>query len=288
MIPPFQLHRPGTVAEASSLLGELGDEAALYCGGTELLQVMKMGIASFGHLIDVKAVKQLSGMTVSDDGVVNIGATVTHREIELSPLIRNHVPALAELARQVANVRVRNSGSIGGNLCFAEPHSDPAVLLVAADASVHLADSSDTRTIRMQDFTLGPLVTAREPAEVLVRIEIPAQPLGTGLAYRKVVFHERPAASVAVRVTRRDDEIASASVVVGSVGDGPTIVASAGEVLVGASVADPAEATDAAAALAASECDAYEDINGSEDYKRHLVAVLSRRAIGAALEQAGE
>lgn len=288
MIPPFQLHRPGTVAEAASLLSELGEEAALYCGGTELLQVMKMGIASFGHLIDLKAVKQLSGMALLDDGSVSIGATATHREIELSPLIREHVPALAELEHQVANVRVRNTGSIGGNICFAEPHSDPAVLLVAADASVHLADSSDGRTIAMKDFILGPLVTAREPDEILVRIEVPVRPPGTGLAYRKLVFHERPAASVAVRVTRRDGEIASASVVVGSVGDGPMIVPAAGEALLGASIADSAEASDAAAAAAASGCDAYEDINGSEDYKRHLVAVLTRRAIGAALEEASE
>jgi aerobic carbon-monoxide dehydrogenase medium subunit len=288
MTPPFQLHRPGTVAEASSLLSDLGDEAALYCGGTELLQLMKMGIASFGHLIDLKPVKQLSGLALLDDGSVSIGATVTHREIELSPLIREHVSALAELEHRVANVRVRNTGSIGGNLCFAEPHSEPAVLLVAADASVHLANSSNARTIAMRDFILGPLVTAREADEILVRIEVPARTPRTGLAYRKVVFHERPAASVAVRVTRRDGEISSASVVVGSVGDGPMIVAAAGEALLGASIADSAEATNAAAAAAASGCNAYEDINGSEDYKRHLVDALTRRTIRAALEQASE
>lgn len=283
MTPPFRVHRPDTTEEASALLSELDDGATPYCGGTELLQVMKMGVASFSDLIDLKAISELKGIEASDDGGVSIGASVTHREIERSALIMERLPSLAELERQVANVRVRNTGSIGGNLCFAEPHSDPATLLVAAGAQVHLADSSGTRAVPLEDFILGPLVTVREPYEIMTRIAVPPQPDGAVLGYRKIVFHERPVASVASRVIIREDRIESASIVVGAVGDRPTSNPAAARLLVGASVDDYAAEVQAAADLVASECDAYADSGGSEEYKRHLVAVLTRQAIGAAL-----
>lgn len=286
MTPPFHLHRPGTISEASRLLRDLGDEAAVYCGGTELLQVMKMGVAAFDHLIDIKAIPDLAEISVTSGGGISIGAAVTHRELERSPLIAERFPVLAELERQVANVRVRNTGSIGGNLCFAEPHSDPATLLTAADAVVHLANGADTRTMALADFIVGPLTTAREPDEILVRIEVPAQPAGSTFAYRRIVFHERPAASVAVRLTTNGGRIEEATIVVGSVGERPLAIDSAAEAISGANVNDSADAVEAAAAAAGAACDAYGDINGSEDYKRHLVVVLTRRAVGAAMEQA--
>ena len=286
MTSPFQVYRPGTISDAASLLRELDDEAAFYCGGTELLQIMKMGLADFSHLIDLKSVAGLGGISLADDGSLSIGATVTHREIERSPLIRERLPALASLERHVANVRVRNAGSIGGNLCFAEPHSDPAALLVAAGAFVHLSDARQARRVPLVDFLVGPMATVRELDEILVRIEVPVQPDGTILAYRKIVFYERPAASVAVRLTVEGGRVGSASVVVGSVGERPLIIGEAEAALVGVRVTDSSEAVEAAAAAAASGCDAYGDINGSEEYKRHLVAVLTRRAIGAAVEQA--
>jgi carbon-monoxide dehydrogenase medium subunit len=200
-------------------------------------------------------------------------------------LIAERLATLTELEHQVANVRVRNTGSIGGNLCFAEPHSDPATLLIAAGAVVHLANGADVRTLALPDFILGPLTTAREPDEILVRIEVPAQPEGSALTYRRLVFHERPAASVAVRVTAAAGQVQEASIVVGSVGDRPLAIEAAANSIIGVTLDDSADAVEAAAALAGTECEAYGDINGSEDYKRHLVVVLTRRALAAAMEQ---
>jgi carbon-monoxide dehydrogenase medium subunit len=286
MTAPFHVHRPGTIAEASTLLRDLGDEAAVYCGGTELLQVMKMGIAAFDHLIDIKGIPELAGITVTDHGDLSIGAAVTHRELERSPLIAERLATLTELEHQVANVRVRNTGSIGGNLCFAEPHSDPATLLMAAGAVVHLANGAEVRTLALPDFILGPLTTARDPDEILVRIDVPAQPEGSALAYRRLVFHERPAASVAVRITAAEGRVQEAVIVVGSVGERPLAIDAAAESIIGATLDDSADAAQAAADLAGAECEAYGDLNGSEDYKRHLVVVLTRRALAAAMEQA--
>lgn len=284
MTPPFHIHRPETIAEASTLLRELGDEAAVYCGGTELLQVMKMGVAAFSHLIDVKRIPDIAGIALTDGGI-SIGASVTHRDLEHSPLIAEHLATLGELERQVANVRVRNTGSIGGNLCFAEPHSDPATLLIAADAVVHLANGSEKRTVPLRDFIVGPLTTARELDEIMVRIEVPAVRMGSALAYRRIVFHERPAASVAVRVSAENGRLRGVSIVVGSVGDRPLAIDKAADAIMGVTVEDSADAVEAAAVAAGAECDAYADINGSEDYKRHLVVVLTRRAVSTAMEQ---
>ena len=136
-LPPFEIHRAGSVEEATALVEEHGEDAALYAGGTELLLLMKLGFASFGHLVDVKPVAGLRTIE-RVDGVLRIGGTVTHREIERSPLVREGWPELAEMERHVANVRVRATGTLGGNLSFADPHSDPATFLLAAGASVRL------------------------------------------------------------------------------------------------------------------------------------------------------
>jgi carbon-monoxide dehydrogenase medium subunit len=286
MTAPFQLHRPVSIGEATALLSRLGDGAALYCGGTELLQVMKMGLASFDHLIDVKSIEPLRGITADEAGTLRIGAAVTHRELERSALIAELLPSLAELERHVANVRVRNSGSLGGNLCFAEPHSDPATLLIAANAVLHLEGPAGSRMVPLEDFILGPLTTVREPDEMLVSVTVPKVPADTFLAYRKIAFHERPVASVAARVTVAGGRIESARVVVGSVGERPMAIEDAGAALAGAALRESGDALDRAASAAAAGCDAGSDISGSEEYQRHLVRVLSRRALGEAVDQA--
>jgi carbon-monoxide dehydrogenase medium subunit len=286
MTAPFQLHRPTSIQEATALLAELGDGATLYCGGTELLQVMKMGLASFDHLIDVKPIEALRGISVDADGTLRIGAAVTHREIERSPVIAERLPSLAELEQHVANVRVRNAGSLGGNLCFAEPHSDPATLLIAAGAVLHLAGPGGSRDVALEGFILGPLTTVREPDEILVSVSVPQVPSNTFMAYRKIAFHERPVASVAARVTVADGRIESASVVVGSVGERPVAIAGVEPILAGAALNETNAAVQEAAQAAAAACEAGADISGSEEYQRHLVMVLSRRALAAAIAQA--
>jgi aerobic carbon-monoxide dehydrogenase medium subunit len=286
MTLPFFLHRPRVVEEASQLLEEFGDDAAVFCGGTELLLVMKMGLASFGHLIDIKAIPDLQGIRVETDGSLRIGAAVTHRDIERSPLIAGHLPSLAELEKHVANVRVRNSGSLGGNLCFAEPHSDPATLLIAANAVLHLSGPTGRRHVGLADFILGPLVTTREADEILVSISVPRVAPNTFLAYRKIAFRERPVASVAARISVDRGRIESAAIVIGSVGERPTVVIEAATQLEGSPVANAGAAISLAADAAGAGSDPAADLNGSEDYQRHLVTVLTRRALDAAVAQA--
>lgn len=287
MIARFALARPVSLGEAFDAFDRANGDAAWYAGGTELLQVMKMQLARFGTLIDLKRLPELRGLSVEDDGALTIGSATTHRELERDPIVAAAVPALARLESHVANVRVRNQGTFGGNLCFAEPHSDPATFLLACDARLRLQGPRGERELAIDAFLLDPFVTAREADEILLAVSIPPAGAGEGRAYEKAKFRERPAVSVAVRLRVADGQIADAHVAVGSMTDIPLRVGDAERALVGAParpdrLAEPLAA--ASAAMAALEAD--DDLDGSADFKRHLAGVLLRRATLAALDEA--
>ena len=280
---PFQLHEPGTVEEATRLLEEHGDEAVVYAGGTELLLVMKLGYATFKHLIDVKGIAELQGIEPNGEAL-RIGAAVTHREIERSPTVRERWPALAEMERNVANLRVRGAGTLGGNLCFSDPHSDPSTFLLAADATlVARRGGNEPRRIAIGDFVLGPYRTALEGGELLTGIEVPPVPSGAAIVHRKLALHERPAATVTCLVRLDSDRIAEARIAVGSVGAVPVRVPTAEALLTESE--DP-DVLRSAGDVAAEASGAVDDAGGSAEYKRQLVRVLVERALREALEEA--
>lgn len=284
-LPPFELHRPRTVEQATELLERHGEDAAVHCGGTELLLLLKLGYAAFGHLVDVKGIGKLRGIR-AENGELVVGSAVTHRELERSPLVLERLPALARMERRVANVRVRSVGTLGGNLCFADPHSDPATFLLALGATVECrAGGAPPRRVPVGDFVLGPYRTALRPAELVTAVRIPLPVPGSGIAHAKLSFHERPAATVSVLVRLGGDAVAEARVAVGSVGARPVRAAQAETLLAGA----PLSAQDAlgrAAELAAEASEPVDDANGSADYKAQLVRVLVRRTFAQAVADA--
>ena len=281
-LPPFDLHHAGTVEEVTDLFDRYGEDAAVYCGGTELLLLLKLGFASYGHLIDIKQLAELGGITIENDMVL-VGAAVTHRELERSAIVSDRLPALAEMERRVANLRVRNVGTLGGNLCFSDPHSDPATFLLALDATVECLQGATRRTLALSEFVVGPYQTALRPGELLGKIRIPLPPAGTGIAHKKLSFHERPAATVTVAAERRAGVFTQVRIAVGSVGARPIRAHEAERMLVDTDAAShrPRDEAAAAAALAA---DAVNDSNGSADYKTHLVKVLVRRCLDEAAQ----
>src|SRR5258708_18796021 len=198
-LPPFSIHRPRSVQEASRLLAELGDEAAAYCGGTELLLAMKLGLADYAHLVDLKRVAALRGVTRNGTSL-RIGAATTHDELEFSPQVRASCPAFAAMSSEVANIRVRAVGTLGGNLCFADPHSDPATFLIAAGASMLCQIADDTRRVPAAEFVTGPYQTVLEPGELLVAVELPAIPVQAGIRHLPTTLHERPLLAVPAMV----------------------------------------------------------------------------------------
>lgn len=265
-LPPFRLHRPTSLGDALQLLA--GDEAEVYMGGTELLMLMKLGLAEPADLVDCKGLTELHGIRM-DGSTWSIGAGVTHRQIERSPEVQRRLPALASLEQVLANVRVRNVGTLGGNLCFAEPHSDPATLLVALGASVQLVSRAGERTLDLESFIKGPLMTALDPGELMLRVLVPAVEPGAVVRFHRVAFRERPAANAAY-VRRPDGDVRLA---VGAVGGRPLRVPEAEELL-RSGEDDPTGLRDAVRA----SVEPLEDLDGSRDYKAHLAGVVSVRA----------
>jgi aerobic carbon-monoxide dehydrogenase medium subunit len=285
MLRPFTIHRAETVEHASAMLQQYGPEAAIYAGGTELLVLMKERLAHFPHLIDIKPVPGLAGITIDDaGGTISIGPLASHRSIETSTLIRDHAPLLAEVASQVANIRVRYAGTIGGNLCFAEPHSDPATLLVAWDAIFTLRSGRRSRTVAASDFFVGLLETAREDDELLTGIDIPVLPPNAGSAYARFKTHERPSATVAVVLWISGGEIADARLVAGSVGNRPERLTAAEGVLAGNRPTH--DLFESAAEAAMGQVSIEEEGFESTDYKRHLIRVLTSKALLQVAERA--
>ena len=283
MLAPFSLHRPERLADAAALLREHGDDATVYAGGTELVVILKDRLTEFGHLVDIKRIPGLDAITAAD-GALRIGALATHRAIERSPLVREQLPELAALEANVANVRVRSAGTLGGNLCFAEPHSDPATLLVALGATLTLVSADGERTVPADGFFTGLMSTARRPDEILTDIRVPIPGPATGVAYERFKVHERPSASVAAVVRLDGGTVAEARIVVGSVGERPERVPAAETLLVGR-VLTPTLAAEAAAQVR-REIEPTADAFESTDYKRQLAAVLAEAAIVRAAEAA--
>ncbi len=285
-LSPFELHRPGSVEEASGLLDQFGDDAVVYSGGTELLLVMKLGFADYPHLVDVKRIAELRRLEVSN-GVLEVGAAVTHREVERSPVVRERWPALASMERGVGNLRVRSMGTIGGNLCFADPHSDPATFLLAVGGSLvcRRADGPP-RELPVDAFVEGPYQTALRPGELLTAVRLPESWAGTGVAHEKMSLHERPAVTVTCLARVENRQVTSARVAVGSVGNRPRRALDAEAALLGMPVDGLDGRVSTAAEAAAEAADPVEDANGSVEYKRQLVRVLVARCARTAVERA--
>jgi carbon-monoxide dehydrogenase medium subunit len=285
-LPPFERHRPATVEEATELLERHGEEAVVYAGGTELLLLFKFGFAEYPHVIDLKAIDELRGIE-RRDGQLRVGAAETHRTIERHPTVRAEWPALAAMERAVGNLRVRTMGSIGGNLCFADPHSDPATFLLAMDAELEARrGGGESRRIAVGEFVRGPFENALERAELLTAVLVPEPIPGAAIVHRKFVLHERPAITVTCHLRLDGERLADVRLAVGSAGIAAARAAAAEELLGGASTAELDHALERAGELAAGAADPVEDANGSVEYKRNLVGVLTRRAVRAAIAEA--
>lgn len=287
MLPvPFEFERPSTIEEAVHAVRQ-SDDGMFYCGGTELLLAMKMRIIQADRLVDIKGIPGLNRITLNQSNEIEIGACCTHSKIASDPIIREHVPALSSLCASVANVRVRSVGTIGGNLCFGEPHADPPTLLASLGARMLLDGCSGTRVVHAEDFIRGELETVRQPEELLTVIAIPC-PTGP-VTYRRFKHGERPSVNVAMAwsLDPGGTTISSARVRVGALGSRPQPLRAIEDALRGIFVSEVRSVISALLPTSLDELEVNEDRHGSADYKRHLAGILLLRNADEAIAASG-
>lgn len=282
----FVYFRPGSVDEAVSLLAEHGGEAKPLAGGQSLIPAMNFRLARPQALVDLNGLAELAYIRSGPEHVA-IGAMTRQRAVEQSEAVRRELPLVAEALPFIAHPQIRNRGTVGGSLAHADPAAELPAVMLALDARFRARSVKGARTIPVAEFFTGILETALEPDELLVEVAVPRPPVRCGHAFLEVSRRhgDYALAGVAVLVTLDSNgRCQAARIALVSVGDGPVLATEAAAVLAGGE--PTAAAIEAAAAGAAQEIDPPSDVHASSAYRRHLAAVLTRRALTRAFERA--
>lgn len=288
MIKDFIYLRPGNLKEALQMLSDHQEECKVIAGGQSLLILMRQGLVTPKYLIDIKNLNELNYIRIDSNEGLKIGATTTHRSIEKSPLIRERFTILSEMERGLASIQTRNWGTIGGNLCHGEPAGDPAPVLIALGAKLKMASSTNERIMDMEDFSLDYFETALYKNELLLEIQIPFLPPRLAIAFEKftIIQNDMAISSVASSVSLDDDgySLKDVRIVLGGVAPIPKRVKKVEEMLVGKRLSD--DLIEKVSKVASEEAEPISDIHASEDYRRELVNVLTKRTLRKAWERA--
>ena len=277
----FEYHAASTVKEALDLLGKYKDEAKLLAGGHSLLPAMKLRLAQPKHLIDIGKIKGLAGVK-EEGGTLVIGAMTTHHAIESSAVLKSKCPLLPEVAGHIGDPMVRNMGTIGGSLAHADPAADWPAAAIALGVELVAEGPKGKRTIKADDFFKGLLTTALADDEILTEIRVPASGPNVKSAYVKFPHPASRFAVVGVAavLTMDGGKIAKASIGITGAGTKATRAKTV-EAAIAGKAADAAS-IQTAAEKGADGVDVQADLQGSEEYKKHLLRVFAKRAIEAA------
>jgi carbon-monoxide dehydrogenase medium subunit len=278
---------PETIDEALALLAMDGD-AKVVAGGQSLFVFLRQGLLQPSRLIGLKRIPELLGIEPSLDGGLSIGAMVTQQTLATSHVVTEHYQALSEAAAVVASPLVRRQGTIGGNLCHADPTADPPAALIALGAEVEIASRAGRRRVPIEELFVDYMETALGEDELLVAIHLPPPAPRSGSAYLKhrVRGVDTALVAAAVAITFDKDGLTIEEARIGLAGAGVTpIRARAAEAaLMGKEVTS--EQIAAATAAASAESEPLSDTEGSEQYRREMIAVVVRRAAECALARA--
>jgi len=256
--------RPESVAEAFELLAS-NDNARALAGGQTLVNVMKQRLAAPDLLVDLAELEELTPITVGADGGLELGAMATLSDVIGSDEVAERRPIVAEVAARVADVQVRNRGTVGGNVCSNDPTNHLPPLMVAAGATMTVAGAGGTRSVTAEDFFLGVYMTAVGPGELLTKISVPPAG-GTGDGFFSVTVGNEGTGIVNVAATVNGE----ARIAIGCVSAVPVLVTSRPD---DDSVRE---------AVRGARLDPPSDVHGSGEYRRHLAEVLALRAVGHA------
>lgn len=288
MIKDFKYLTPKTVKSVITLLAQYGEEAKVIAGGQSLLVLMKQGLVTPQYLIDIKGIADLDYINFDEKKGLRIGSLTSHRAIESSPVVRNGFGTLAQMEQRLASIQIRNWGTIGGNLCHADPAGDPAPPLIALNAKAKIAGPHGERSLPLEEFFKDYYETALQADEILTEIQVPNPAPHTGTAYTKFCLMEgdHPIVGVAVSLTlgSSDGVCADARIALGAVAAVPMRAQRAEKVLAGKELND--KVIEEAAQVASEESRPTSDVHGSEEYRKELVRILVKRVAKEAMERA--
>jgi aerobic carbon-monoxide dehydrogenase medium subunit len=279
----FEYHRPDSVQAAAAMLAANPDAKAL-AGGHSLIPAMKLRLASPAALVDLGAIPGLVG--ISTDGDVRIGAMTTYAMLRDSAALKQVLPMVSSAADNVGDPAVQAKGTIGGALAHSDPAADFTAIFLALNGSVEATSASGTRTIAADDLFVDLFTTALEPDEIITSLTLPAPQSGSGMAYEKFRHPASGYAVVGVAAvvnTGSDGNVQSARIAVTGATSKATRATVAEQALIGKKL--DADAITAAAKVAADGLEINGDHFASEEYRRHLVSVLTERALKRAAGQ---
>jgi aerobic carbon-monoxide dehydrogenase medium subunit len=286
-LPPVEYEAPTTVAEATGLLAEYLDEASVLAGGQSLIPLLALRLARPAVLIDINGIDELSGVSATN-GRVAIGAMTREYVAEKSETVAGRVPLLAAALPLIGHEAIRSRGTIGGSLAHADPAAELPAVARALDAEFVVRGQSGERVIPAAEWFEGYLTTSRRPDELLLEVRFPAARPGTGISFQEVARRHGDFAIVglAASVTLSGGAISDARLAFAGLSDVPVRAAAAEELLVGERPS--AELFEEAARRATDDVDPPADLHGSSDYRKTVAAVLVRRGLRAAADNANE
>ena len=285
MINDFNYLKPGSLKEALAMYAA-HEDCKVICGGQSLLIVMRQGMIAPEYLLDIKHVKELDYIKFDAKGGLRLGATTTHREIEKSNVIKKNYPVLVSMENKLASIQVRNWGTIGGNLAHADPAGDPAPVLIALKANIKIGNAKGDRVMALEDFFVDYFETVMDH-ELVLEVQVPAPEAKSGAAYQKFNLLESDMGIVASAASvwlNANGTCKDVRVVLGNAGPIPKRIARIEDLLKGKKYDEALFAQ--AGTIASEDCEPVADIHASEEHRRHVLGVLTKRMLKKAWEQA--
>lgn len=283
---PFSYVRAASVEDAVAALAASGGEAKLLAGGQSLVPMLNFRLVDAPVFVDINGIAGLDTIEATADGGLHLGALTRHYTVETSDDMRERFPVVTEAMQHVAHLAIHNRGTIGGSLSHADPAAEWPMLSVLLDATLSTARSGGGREIAARDFFVAPLTTALEDDEMVIGVTLPGLPARAGWGFEE--FAQRrgdfAVAGAAAIIVLEENIVSEARIALMGVHDTP-FRADAAETLLTGREPD-AEAIEAAADAAHEAVDPMNDLHGSEEYRRHLTGVLTRRALESAVARA--
>jgi len=280
----FRYVRPASLQEAYRMLAEAGGEAVPIAGGQSLLAGLNMRLSSPKILVDIGNLAELTGQSYAD-GMVRLGALTRHRDLLSSAIVRAHLPLLAEAAPHIGHIAIRNRGTIGGSLAYADPAAELPACAVALGATLVLGSAKGERQVKAEDFFKGLFETDLRAGELIVEVKFPEVPTGTSTGFAELSRRHGDFAlvGVAALAVLRAGEIESARIVYFGCIDRARVAASVSAALSGAAV--PLEDASPYAAAIRNDVEPDDTPGLRADTKLHMATVLTRRALNSMVEQ---